>query len=232
LRPLPSRLIGVWRALQAHLVAAIKRRAIARLHRTPAGEALLLRIYLWAEEGVELEGLADLHAMALPGWLAAELRRHLADESRHAALLRRRLRALGQTPAPGGARVDPLSRLKLARLRRIAERAAGRFQAGRAVPLLALAFRMEAMGVRVIERHVQVLRALAATAPEPPALPLLEEILADERRHVASCARALDRLVAPPEQPDLTRLLGKIDGVERAFGITGALAMLALAWRP
>ena len=53
-----------WVSLQAHLVDAIKRRAIARLHRTVAGERFLLRIYLWAEEGIEAEGLADLRRVA------------------------------------------------------------------------------------------------------------------------------------------------------------------------
>jgi hypothetical protein len=220
---------GGWSPIQAFLVDAIKRRAIARLHRTASGEALLLRIYLWAEEGVEVEGLVDLRRLSPPPWLAEQLRGHLADESRHAALLRRRLRALGaDTGAPG--RVDPLSRFKLAWLRRIGGRAAPSFRAGACVSLLAVAYRMEAMGVRVLRRHVGVLEAAAGA--QKPALALLRAILADEECHVTACRAALDRLVDDAERPALEALVARIDGVDRAFGVTGALALLALSLLP
>jgi len=46
--------------LHARAVDAIKRYAIVRLHRSPPGEALLLEVYLWAEEASGSDAFADL----------------------------------------------------------------------------------------------------------------------------------------------------------------------------
>jgi hypothetical protein len=212
-----------WKRAQAHLVDRLKRRAIRRLHATRRGEALLLQIYLWAEESAEADTLA---AMPAPPWLRAQVEAHLADERRHATMLRSRLRQLGHEPrAP---RVDAVSRLKLSRLRRLAERSAVSFRGGPCVPLLAVAFRMEGMGVRVLRRHVAVLE----DAPTTPTLAILRRILADESRHVTDCGAALERLVGDGERAALVGLIERIDRTERAFGISGALALLALAHWP
>jgi hypothetical protein len=147
------------------------------------------------------------------------------------------------------ARVDPLSRFKLAWLRRLGLRATPSFRAGACVPLLAIAFRMEAMGVRVLRRHIAVLRARPGEAAEsppasrspaletrdaepPPTLALLEEILVDEQAHVAACGGALERLIDASERPILDVLVARIDNVDRAFGVTGALALLGLSFGP
>jgi hypothetical protein len=201
------------------VAGAIKRRAIRALHATPAGEALLLNLYLWAEEGAEAAVLADVRAGGLPDWLGAQVERHARDEARHAALLRARLAELGAAArAPA---VDPLSRWKLRRLRAIVARERTRFRAGAAVPLFAVAHCMEAMGVRVLERHIGVLGAAHATGA------LLTTIVADERHHVAACARALAALVGPEERPALEALRRRIDAVERSFAVLGALGLLA-----
>ena len=201
------------------VAAAVKRRAIRALHRTPAGEALLLNVYLWAEEGAEATVLVDALAGGLPDWLVSQVERHASDEARHAALLRARLADLGAiVRAP---RVDPISRWKLRRLRLLAERARPRFRAGIAVPLFAIAERMEAMGVRVLDRHVGVL------ADGDPTRALLARIVTDERHHVRACARALAALVGPDERPALAALRRRIAAVERSFDLVGALGLLA-----
>jgi hypothetical protein len=81
---------------------------------------------------------------------------------------------------------------------------------------------MEAMGVRVLSRHLSLLPGRHPTAK------LLRAILRDERRHVSSCEEALGRLLRPGEEPALEALFARIDGVERAFGISGSLALLGL----
>jgi hypothetical protein len=208
--------------LQAAVVDAVKRRAIRALSATRRGEALLLHTYLWAEEGAEGAVLGEALAGDPPRWLARHVARHAGEEQRHARLLRARLAELGV--AARAPRVDPISRRKLARLRRIVLAHARRFRAGRVVPTFAVALRMEAMGVRVLERHVRVL------APPHPTRALLEEIVADERHHVRSCESVLARLVAPDERAALAEVLRRVDAVERAFAVTGALGLLAAGW--
>jgi hypothetical protein len=213
--------------MQARIVGAVKRRAVLALHATPHGEALLLNLYLWAEEGAEGAVLTDALAGSLPAWLAANVARHARDEERHAAWLRARLVALG-APVRAPA-VDAISRWKLRRLRALASDARGRFRAGAAVPLFAVAQRMEAMGVRVLERHVAALAAAEDGAAHPTRL-VLERIVADERQHVGACGRALEALVEPDELQALAAVLRRVDAIERSFGVLGALGLLAAGY--
>ena len=92
--PLEARLT-LPRKVQAFLVNAIKSHAITVLHATVRGEALLLRIYLWAEQGAEQQPEGDVIAADLPTWLVDQMARHAQDEERHATLLRRRLAEIG-----------------------------------------------------------------------------------------------------------------------------------------
>lgn len=239
--PLEARLT-LPRKVQAFLVNAIKSHAIAVLHSTVRGEALLLRIYLWAEEGAEktenteraeqrIEGavLGDVIAADLPGWLADQIARHAQDEERHATLLRRRLAEMGADARRVD--IDPLSRWKLRAIEKVALASAAGFRAGRAVPLFAVAHRMEAMGVRVLERHLRALARIEARRQvDVPARELLREIAADERRHVELCARALRALVHGDEAPLLGDLLRRIDAIERAFGICSAIGLVAAGY--
>jgi hypothetical protein len=108
-------------------------------------------------------------------------------------------------------------------LHRLVVAYAPRFRTGALVPALAVAWRMEEMGVRVFQRHVDV---LAKSAPAAPLLPALRSVLADERRHARACRSATARLVTAAEAPDLDRLLSKIDRIERRLGVLGAFALL------
>src|SRR5262249_41231963 len=103
-----------------------------------------------------------------------------------------------------------------------------RFRHGLLVPLVATAWRMERMGVRVFARHVEVLAARARRGKTTATLPLLEGILKDERRHVAACEWALARLLTSAEYGDLVRLCAQIDRVERMFGVLGAALLFGM----
>jgi hypothetical protein len=212
---------------QARGVERVKRRAIRALHQTPRGEALLLQIYLWAEEGAESEALGELRGED-PAWLRKQVESHLADERKHAGWLRERLAEIGMPVSSEQAQIDRLSRTKLDRLRRLCLGRAPRFRQGLRVPTMAVAYRMEAMGVRVMERHASELRAMESVRHADayrPTRELLERILKDERCHVAGCKGALAKLTTAEEQAELEQLLEEIDKIERAFGLTGAMGL-------
>ena len=212
--------------LQARLVDTIKRAAITRLQRQRRGEALLLTVYLWGEEATEMKLLESALSNTSEPWLRAHVERHLADEARHAQLLRERLRALNAEPKKA-ARVDPLSARKLARLERLVRDRAVQFKAGLSITIFVAAEQMEAMAVRVLTRHLE---CLDRPEDEPTHL-LLGEILNDEARHHRGCAAVLDRLVLPNEREALQKLRAEVLHIERAWGMTGAVAMwLAGVW--
>jgi len=81
---------------------------------------------------------------------------------------------------------------------------------------------MEEMGVRVFARHVEV---LADARPDAPLLPLLQEVLDDERRHARAARRCVERLVSDHEQAALALLVEHIDRIERRLGVTGAVVL-------
>jgi len=201
----------------------VKRPALRVLHASPRGEAAILRVYLEGEEHAEQAILLSPATAAAPEWLARWLVKHRADEARHAAMLRARITELTSRPALATGRMDPVSRWKMRRLGRIARDAAPRFRHGLLVPVLATAWRMERMGVRVFERHAEVLKG-----KESSTLKLLQRILRDEKKHVAACEWALARLVSSHEWNDLQRLVAQIDRVERAFGVLGAVVLFTL----
>ncbi len=206
----------------------IKRPAIAALHRSARGEAALLRVYLEGEEQAERAVLIGPVTESAPPWLARWLAKHSADEARHADLLRARITDITGDARPTTGKMDPISRWKLRRLRRLARASAPSFREGLLVPLLAIAWRMEQMGVKVFRRHVDVLRQMQRTGKDTPTLPLLEKILRDERGHVRACEHALARLVTAPEQNDLAMLVFRIDRIERAFGVLGAAVLFTM----
>ena len=86
------------------------------------------------------------------------------------------------------------------------------------------------MGVRVLERHVGLLRE--GTPDSRATEQMLETILGDERAHVGACEAYLDRLVADEEWEALRCLAESIDAEDRRFGVVGALALLGLAFVP
>ncbi len=220
----------MWRRFQGAAVHRVKRAAVAQLHHSVEGEALLLRVYLAGEEYAENDALLGRLRALGPSWLSEGMERHLADERRHAALLRARLVELGVDPEmrlPGG--MDDLEARKLRRLRALVTDRARDFEAGERVPLLAVAARMEAMSVRIFLRHLTVLEAWErASGTLHPTAGLLRGVVQDELRHVRGCERALERLVKPREREALGKLNSDIEAIERSGATTGAVALWAV----
>lgn len=217
----------MWKQLQSAAVHQIKRAAVAQLHHSIEGEALLLRVYLAGEEYAENDALLGRLKALGPSWLSEGMERHLADERRHAALLRARMAELGvdpETRLPGG--VDGLEARKLRRLRALVTNRARDFEAGERIPLLAVASRMEAMSVRIFSRHLTVLEAWERANGTPhPTAELLRCVVQDELRHVRGCEKAIERLVKPRELEALGQLNSAIEAIERSGATTGAVAL-------
>lgn len=87
-----------WPLWRARMVDRIKRAAIAQLHRSQGGEALLLRMYLVGEEATECALMEDWSQHA-PQWLREQIAQHLSDERHHAKAFASALRARGQAVA-------------------------------------------------------------------------------------------------------------------------------------
>jgi hypothetical protein len=209
-------------ALQRRAVDGIKRHALTMSLGSPRAEAQILKEYLWTEESAESDALRRTIAGAEPpGWLAKLITRQLADERRHAEILRGRLAALG---APVDRPPPAILRAKLWWLERACAPYAAAFAAGPIVALLALAAQAEATGVRVFGRHLDVLEEHErAEAGIDSTAEVMRSILADEKRHARSCAAALERLVLEEERGALAELRGRIAAIDRAFGVTIAL---------
>jgi len=201
---------------------ATKRPALRLLHRTRDGEALLVRLYLEAERHAEQAAPWEPMLASAPRWLAAWLDHHRADERRHAELFAHRLRQLTGEDDEARGGFDAISRRKLAALHELVVRSGPAFAAGPLVPALAIAWRMEEMGVRVFARHVEV---LADARPEAPLLPLLQGVLDDERRHARAARRCVERLVTDHESAALALLVDQIDRIERRLGVAGAVVL-------
>ncbi|CAN5837093.1 hypothetical protein BH11MYX3_BH11MYX3_13020 [soil metagenome] len=207
--------------LQRRAVDSIKRHALTMSLASPRAQAAILTEYLWGEEGAESSALQKTAAAAAPPWLGKLVTRQLADEQRHAALLRGRLTELGAQGRPPPA----LARAKLWWLERACAPYTSSFAAGPIVIMLAVAAQLEATGVRVFGRHLAVLEQHAAA---DPLAEILGSILADEERHARSCAAALDKLVVPSERAVLEELRERIASVDRSFGVTIAVGYWVL----
>ena len=205
------------RDLQRQAVDSIKRHALTLSVRSPRAQRQILTEYLWSEEGAEATALGRVGTGA-PPWLGKLITHQLEDEQRHARLLRDRLVTLGSA----GTRPPPsLARAKLWWLERACAPDLTAFAAGPVVVVLAAAAQLEATGVRVFSRHLGVLEQLAPDDP-PPAV--VRSILSDEKRHAKSCSAALDRLVTDAERDQLAALRERVATIDRAFGVTLALA--------
>ncbi|NBF04102.1 hypothetical protein GV819_17590 [Pseudomonas sp. Fl5BN2] len=209
-------------AVQARLVDRIKRAALQRLHRSPRGERLLLRMYLAGEDATERALLEQLLPQS-PSWLERQVEQHLADERRHVAMFAEALQLLGDD---GAIRLQPdwLSRRKILRWQRLARRYAAHFEHGLLVPAYATGLCAEQMAERVLSRHCAVIGAGHGLYP------LLSRVLNDEKAHVRLCENTLRRIVAPHETVHLAPLLKDIRRVDASFGVTGALAMYLAGW--
>lgn len=209
--------------VRAYLVDRIKRAAIRQLHRSTHGECWMLRMYLIGEEATEC-ALHEDWTEQPSGWLAVRLEQHLADERRHASAFADALRVRGVAASTEPHKPDWLTRRKIMRWRRLAQRYAPKFAQGVMVPFYATALCAERMAMRVLARHC------ATIGDAHPLYPLLARVLADETRHVRLCSDTLRRLVAPSEVAHLAALLDEIRAIEAGFSVTWALAMYAVGW--
>lgn len=206
------------RDLQRRAVDGIKRHALLMSLDSPRAQAHILTEYLWSEEGAETAALHRTTSAATPAWVDKLAANQLADEQRHASLLRERLTALGartDREPPG------LMKAKLWWVERATAPYMKAFAAGPVVVLMAIAAQLEGTGVRMFGRHLAVLEQHSA---QDPTTATLREILSDERRHAKSCAAAVERLVRDDERTLLDELRDRIAKIDRAFGITISVA--------
>lgn len=210
--------MSIRRQLQRRAVDAIKRHALELSLASPRAQAQILTEYLWIEEGTEAAAVHRAKTTPTPEWVQKLASNQLADEDRHAALLRARLTELG-------ARTDreppSLVRAKLWWLERVTAPYMTAFAAGPIVVVLAIAAQLEATGVRMFTRHLDVLES---GAPHDPTTGVLRTIVADEKRHAKSCATAAERLVRDDEREQFEALRGQIEDIDRAFGVTISVA--------
>ncbi len=209
------------RELQRVAVDTIKRHALAMSVRSPRAQAQILQEYLWTEEGAESTALERVSKDA-PPWLDKLVARQLADERRHAELIRTRLGELGiaQTRPP-----PAILKAKLWWLDRVCTPYKGVFAAGAMVVTLAVAAQLETTGVRMFSRHLAVLEKLA---PDDPTTAMIRSIISDEKRHAKSCAAAADKLVRDDERATYKELQAKVAEIDRSFGITISLGFWLL----
>ncbi|MDX2086558.1 MAG: ferritin-like domain-containing protein [Kofleriaceae bacterium] len=206
------------RDLQRHAVDGIKRHALRMSVASRRAQAHILTEYLWSEEGAETAALHRTSDAAPPAWVEKLVANQLADEQRHAALVRERLLALG---APIDRHPPRLVRAKLWWIERATARYMHAFAAGPAVVLLAIAAQLEGTAVRMFSRHLAVLEE---RRPSDPITTMLRTIVADEQRHAKSCATAVDRLVRDDERAALESLRETIARIDRSFGVTISVA--------
>jgi hypothetical protein len=202
------------RDLQRRAVDEIKRHALVLSLDSPRAQAHILTEYLWSEEGAETAALHRTSTPTTPAWIDKLAANQLADEQKHASLLRDRLTALGartDRQPPG------LMKAKLWWVERVTAPYMDAFEAGPVVVLLAIAAQLEGTGVRMFGRHLDVLEQMRA---DDPTTAVLREILSDEKRHAKSCAQAVDRLVRDEEREKLEELRERIARIDRAFGVT------------
>jgi hypothetical protein len=211
--------------IQRRAVDGIKRHAIRLSIDSPRAEAHILTEYLWTEEGAETAALHRSRTQDAPEWIDRLASNQLADEARHAELLRQRLGELG-------ARIDrtppSLVRAKLWWLERATAEYLDGFDAGPIVVVLAIAAQLEATGVRMFGRHLGVLERYRPG--DDPTAEMLRAIVADEKRHARSCAIAAERLVKDHERERFEKLRRRVAEIDRAFGVTISMGFwLAIA---
>lgn len=210
------------RAIQRRAVDSIKRHALLLSLGSPRAQAHILTEYLWIEEGAETAALHRTRSPATPEWVDRMAANHLADEDRHAQLLRDRLTELG---ARTDRKPPGLVKAKLWWLSRVTDPYMTAFEQGPLVVLLAIAAQLEGTGVRMFGRHLDVLEAHAA---DDPTTAMLRAIMSDEKRHAKSCSIAVSRLVRDHERATLDELRERIAEIDRAFGVTISLAFWAV----
>lgn len=199
--------------LRQKAVSRLKNAATRLLHRSVAGELLLLRIYFMGEIS-SVDGIRhEVGGLPMPDWLQQQNRQHAQEEGQHIRLLSEAIRARGGK-IPHKARLDLISQYKVNRWRQLGLASSPHFAAGDLVPAYVIGLCAEQMALRVLDRHCTLI------GPAHSFYPLLDRIRQDEIRHVEFCARAIEALVSPSEVPALLRLVQQIRQVEQSWGLT------------
>ena len=207
------------------MLEATKRPALRLLHRSRGGEALLVRLYLEAERHAERAAPWEPLLVSAPRWLGW-LDRHRDEERGHAGFSPGACaRSAETTPAPAAAAL--MSSAAGSCGRSPADRGLrSSLRGGALVPALAVAWRMEEMGVRVFARHAEVLAqrprcgvaarvARGAGGRAPPRARLPRGAGSGGGRRRAGGAGAL---------------VARIDRIERRLGVTGAVLLIWGGW--
>lgn len=160
-------------------------------YRQPLAKAAILSAYAEAESGGEVQVFERALRRATDPKVARLIRRHEADENRHAAMFEARREALGLPRFPIPARLRTIERLS--------EAAGGILDRSMdsdadIVAVYQLLFVIEE---RAMAEFGRARRAALATGDRETAA-MLDEIAADERRHLAYC-RAVGREFAGSE---------------------------------
>ena len=169
------------------------------------------------ERGGRGDGRASSHSTSTPpAWVDKLAANQLADEQRHAALLRDRLVALGAPDgSPAAEAHEGEAVVDRARDRAVHERVRGGTHRRVARD------RGAARGDRRADVRAAPRRARGACAADDPTTAMLREILADEKRHAKSCADGGRPAGARrASAPTLDELREQIATIDRAFGVT------------
>lgn len=194
-------------------------RFLSRLVANPRGRAFLLSFMADAEEADEAGVFDALLERVDDDALRKLVRRHRDDESRHAEILRERVRAVGVAPPP-----VPRELAIVERIDRLLGGVGASFVAKERSIMDAYVL-LEVIEDRAVVQFPKIAAALDAVDPESAAV--VRSIWEDEKRHVLY-ARAINKRYAP-DADTLARSLAHVRTVEqRAFDENGA-AMLRYA---
>lgn len=203
-------------------VDAIKCRALRLLHKSRQGELLLLRLYFLAE-GAAVSGITnDVRPLPMPEWMVPVNIQHMQEEGQHIKLFSEAITARGGQ-VPKDRSLDWLSRRKVGKWLAIAQHYRSQFAWDKLVPACAVVMCAEQMAMRILERHCR------AIAPQHPLYALLSRVWSEETQHVNTFAEVLNKLVRPEEQADFCAMLAEIRRVERAWSLTTAAGLYAMA---
>lgn len=171
---------------------------------TPAGRALVLAQIAEAEESGEARVFDDALARVDDPKLQKMIVRHREDELRHARLFRECLERTGVDPGPVPHELRVLDRIDAA--------LGGFFQRPleNDLEVMQAYLILQAIEERAVEQFA--LYGPAFRPHDARTAAVFEEVIADERRHLAYC-RAISRRYAPDEET-LTRELARIRRLE------------------
>jgi rubrerythrin len=203
--------------MKNHLASFFDARFLARLVANPRGRAFLLSFMADAEEADEAGVFEALLERVDDPSLHKMVKRHMADEARHAEMLRARVRAtVGATGIAA-----PIVPRSLSIVQRIDDALGGmgaKFVAKERSIMDAYVL-LEVVEDRAVEQFPKIAAALEPVDPESAAT--VRSIWEDEKRHVLYARAINTRYAASPDE--LARTLARVRAVEQqAFDDNGA----------